>query len=119
LVVDDEPALRASLRTLLSDHYEVHTVGGAAEALELLAREGNFDMVLCDVMMPGSTGIEVLAEIEKQHAELKDRVVFMTGGTIGERAKQFLETPGIRQLKKPFPLEELHRLFDELGGEDE
>ena len=115
LIIDDEPALRATLAALLSEHYEVHAVAGPSEALELLSTIADFDMVLCDVMMPGNTGIEMLEAIRERHAGLTDRLVFMTGGTIGVRAQQFLEQSTNRQLRKPFMLDEVHRLFDELA----
>ncbi len=115
LIVDDEPALRETLSALLSEHYQVEAVDSATAALRALASENRFDMVLCDVMMPGRTGIDVFSEIEKHHEELKDRVVFMTGGAIGDRAQDFLRKVTNRQLRKPFSLDAVHRLFDEIS----
>ena len=67
LIVDDEEPLLASLRRLLGLEYEVVTAVSGEAALERLARDQRFDIVLCDVMMPGLSGVDVL---ERIHAGL-------------------------------------------------
>src|SRR5207237_9662327 len=63
---------------------------------------GQFDMILCDLMMPSMTGMELhdeLARIEPAHAA---RMSFLTGGAFTPRARAFLaEVPNPR-LEKPF-----------------
>ena len=62
LVVDDEAAIRDSLRELLRREFEVVTAGSAAEALELLEEEAPA-LVLSDQRMPGTTGSQLLARV--------------------------------------------------------
>lgn len=62
LVVDDEPAIRESLRELLRREFEVVTAGSAQEALELL-NQVSPALVLSDQRMPGITGSQLLAQI--------------------------------------------------------
>lgn len=118
LVVDDEPALRSTLEALLSDHYEVRTVPGTAEAMRVLSEGADFDMVLCDMMMPDGTGVDFLKRIQEHYAKLENRLVFMTGGALSQRTRDFLANPQIRQLKKPFPLADIHRMLDDLAEQD-
>jgi len=61
LIIDDEANMRHMLSALTSGAgYDVHTVSGGQEGLDLLARGDEFDFILCDVKMPGIDGIEFL-----------------------------------------------------------
>jgi len=63
LVVDDEPDVAELLAVQLSEHgAEVETAGSGEEALELL-REGRFDALTADVVMPGMSGTELLRNV--------------------------------------------------------
>ena len=65
LVVDDEEIMREVLATLLApEGCRVHLVSSGEEALEV-AKAGSFDAAIVDVMMPGISGIEVLAELKR------------------------------------------------------
>lgn len=66
LVVDDEGAIRYSIsKTLQRVGYQVSAAGSGEEALTMLD-EGNFDVVLTDIRMPGLTGVELLARIKEK-----------------------------------------------------
>ena len=104
LIVDDEPNLARTLARLLDGH-TVEVAGGGDLALELFARDSEFDLVLCDLMMPGRTGMDVHAEVTKTWPFLADRFVFMTGGAFTHRAKTFLAEVGLPYLEKPFRYE--------------
>jgi PAS domain S-box-containing protein len=110
LVVDDEPNVTGSLRRALSAEHEVATANSAKDALELLARDKGFDVILCDLMMPGMTGMDLHAELERASPEVAGRVIFMTGGAFTPRAVSFLQTVPNTKLGKPLNLEELRML---------
>ncbi|MBN1144500.1 MAG: response regulator, partial [Bacteroidales bacterium] len=77
LVIDDEKSIRNTLQEVLE--YEKHKVDLATngtEALELFTN-GSYDIVLCDIKMPGMDGIEVL---EKLHEKAGDVPVIMISG---------------------------------------
>lgn len=105
LVIDDEPLVGASLTRALKMH-EVEYCDDAESALKLV-RAGEFDVVLCDLMMPGMTGEEFYAAVPDHVA---DRIVFMTGGAFSPKARAFIEAVENPVLSKPFSAGELRSL---------
>ena len=64
LIIDDEPAMCRSLKSLLGDRHDVSTAPGGEETLKLLEGGATFDVLLCDLMMPGlscSVGDQIAA----------------------------------------------------------
>ncbi|MCQ2171602.1 MAG: sigma-54 dependent transcriptional regulator [Bacteroidales bacterium] len=77
LIVDDERAIRNSLGEILSDEgYEVESAEDGASALALVAK-GKYDVIFCDIKMPGMDGIEVL---DKLVADGCDAAIVMISG---------------------------------------
>lgn len=109
LVIDDEAMLRRTLRRVLAEH-ELVEVGDGREALELLAKGGRFDVVLCDVVMPRVGGIEFWRTVAERHPELLDRIVFMTGGTLNVDDERFLASGLAPVLGKPFHIDVLREI---------
>ncbi|AKT36507.1 hybrid sensor histidine kinase/response regulator [Chondromyces crocatus] len=106
LIVDDEPALVRSLDTALSDYYDVTTATSSRVALEI-AREGySFDAILCDLMMTGMTGMDLVEALTSIRPELCNRFVFMTGGAYTAESRRFLALTAHRCLLKPFSIRE-------------
>ena len=100
-----------TLVRLLSEH-RVDVVTSGREALARLAVEGpDFDLVLCDLMMPDITGMDVYEEVERKHPGLASRFVFISGGGVTERSRRFLEQHAERVLPKPIDSAELLRLL--------
>jgi two-component system cell cycle sensor histidine kinase/response regulator CckA len=101
LVVDDEPKVGISLRRMLRD-WDVHVVEDGRDAPELLRRDRDFDAVLCDLMMPQLSGMDLFDDIRARDPELARRFVFMTGGAFTPRAREFVaQVPNVT-LEKPF-----------------
>ncbi len=110
LIVDDERNILTALTMLLDDH-EVKTTSSGREALTAL-QTGAFDLVLCDIMMPDMTGMDIFEEARATSPDLARKFVFMTGGTFTERAHRFLDTVQNPVLKKPFTEEELFEVLE-------
>jgi PAS domain S-box-containing protein len=109
LVVDDEDDVADLITQVLKkDRYTVTKVHSAEAALELLP--GPFDVILSDVNMPGLSGHEFLAEIDRRWPELGDRFGFITGDTMSPGAEQMLALAGKPYLEKPVVPEDLRRL---------
>jgi CheY-like chemotaxis protein len=106
LVVDDEQLIGSTIRRLLSAH-EVVALTDPREALARLTDGEHFDLVLCDLMMPQLSGMELYDAVAAARPEVARRMVFMTGGAFTERARQFLERTGHPQLAKPFAPQDL------------
>lgn len=110
LVVDDEPHVARALSRLLSPDETVSARDGN-EGLRLCA-EGPFDVILCDILMPGLDGIGFYERLSESHPELARRVIFITGGVFTDRAKAFLVTHTGRWLEKPLDLDRLLAMMD-------
>jgi len=118
LVVDDELPLASMLQRLLEDEHEVHVTTTAHEALVLLTSGAEFDVVLCDLLMPAMSGMDLYRELKRERPGLENRMVFMTGGAFTPRAAEFLTLVSNRRIEKPFDLSQVRRLVRELtsGG---
>ena len=114
LVVDDEPAIRAVMvRVLRSDH-EVVTAASGAVAKTILEKDQAFDVIVCDLMMPDMTGMDLHRWLAAEHPALAARVVFMTGGAFTPKASEYLAKVGNKRLEKPYGPDKLTQLVSEL-----
>ena len=113
LVVDDESVVAHTLKVLLQGEHDLVVAQSGAEALELLRQEGatatTYDVILCDLMMPGMTGMELFEVLRREYPVLSKRVVFMTGGVSMLRVNEFLESVPNAKFEKPFDIAELRR----------
>ncbi|MFZ5444865.1 MAG: ATP-binding protein [Myxococcota bacterium] len=100
LIIDDEPAVARVAARLLKGH-EVALADGPASGLEA-CRAKSFDVVFCDLSMPGGGGAFFFAELKKLKPELAERVVFITGGASSEDAARFLDETRQPVLQKPY-----------------
>jgi PAS domain S-box-containing protein len=101
LIVDDEAVVGAGIARAVEPDFESHAVLDVRAALEHLARH-DVDLVLCDLMMPGATGMDLFAEVEGWRPDLARRFVFMTGGAVTQTAAQFLAQVKQPVVEKPF-----------------
>ncbi len=77
-VIDDEPMQRKLLDSYLSHSYEVFCFASATQFLSELAHQ-HFDIVLCDIEMPGMNGLELKREIRQDHVMSQVPFIFLTG----------------------------------------
>jgi DNA-binding NtrC family response regulator len=73
-----------------------------------------FDLVLCDLVMPEVSGIEVYGFLKTQRPALLERFVVMTGGASTHRARAFLTTEAPRIIEKPFTMGELRAIVESM-----
>jgi CheY-like chemotaxis protein len=117
LVVDDEPLVRRAVQRILSPHHDVRAQGNGRDALAALLEEGGYDLVLCDLMMPEMTGMELHGRVAERSPELASRFVFLTGGAFTSGARDFLQrVPNVR-VEKPFEPAALRELVLRLLSE--
>lgn len=111
LVIDDERSICRAFERLLRADYDVSTANGGRYAIDLLRRDQAFDVVLCDVMMPGVDGCGVHAWMCEHAPHLVDRTIFCTAGAFSAEAQTFLSTVPNPCLNKPIELDDLRRLL--------
>jgi PAS domain S-box-containing protein len=105
LVIDDDPGVARALRLALQQLDVTVAIGGRAGLAALEATR--FDAVVCDVMMPDVSGMDVHRRMRELRPGSEHTVVFVTGGTFTEAATAFLETVPNPCVAKPFDPEDL------------
>jgi signal transduction histidine kinase len=110
LVVDDEPMLGTAVRRMLGAEHEVTVLPEAREALRRISGGDRFDVILCDLMMPQMTGMDLHGHIFQVAPQQAARMVFMTGGPFTSRAREFLDQVRNPRIEKPFDVSGLRAL---------
>jgi two-component system NtrC family sensor kinase len=118
LIVDDHPDMARSLARVFGVDAEVVTAISGADALERFTRGERFDLVLCDVMMPGMTGIQLFERVRAIDPTVATNFVFTTGGVAPEYERPLAAT-GARCLLKPCDIAELKSLLSSADEESE
>jgi len=117
LVCDDENVLRELIRASLAGRYALVEASDGDEALSL-ARERRPDLILLDMMMPGRSGLDVLAELRGDPALAEIPVIMLTARTQAADRETAARAGADRFLAKPFSPLELVFVVEELldGG---
>ena len=102
LVIDDEPLILRVVTALLAPEHEVTCESRGRDALERIRGGQRFDAILCDLMMPDATGMDVYDGILQIAPGQAAAMIFLTGGAFTARAQQFLERIPNAALQKPF-----------------
>jgi two-component system cell cycle sensor histidine kinase/response regulator CckA len=102
LVVDDEEMVVRSVKRILSKEHDVVPMVSASEALALCANGERFDLILCDLMMPDMTGMDLHRELSLVAPDQASRMIFVTGGAFTAKARHFLSETPKEHLEKPF-----------------
>jgi len=89
-------------------------VTAATEACRLLTGGEQFDLVLCDLMMPEMSGMDLYAQLHKLAADQTKKFVFMTGGAFTADANRFLAQISNPSIAKPIRAAKLRSLVRDL-----
>ena len=114
LIIDDEPLILGALRRAFGADYRITCVADARQALSRLASGERYDVVLCDLMMPEMSGMDVYAELSRVAPDQVDRMIFLTGGAFTTRAREFLEQVPNARIEKPIDFQNLRALMKNL-----
>jgi len=104
LIVDDELGVRQSLQLVFNKTYRTIEAASAEDAIQK-ATEENPDLVLLDIMMPGTDGLAVLKQIKSANGECQ--VIMLTGLNTARTAFAAKATGAFDYVTKPFDIEEL------------
>jgi DNA-binding response OmpR family regulator len=96
-----------SIRVALSSEFDVTWTADPAEALAWLAAGDSYDVVLCDLVLPAMTGVDLRARVRAHGAGLEERFVFMAAGSLTSRLQELLGGVPSPVLCKPFGLDDL------------
>jgi CheY-like chemotaxis protein len=110
-VIDDDEGIRRVMRRALDDH-EVVTANDGVAALTLLATSPDFDLILCDIVMPNMGGVEFWHVMAATRPDILDSIVFMTGGALASEDERFLGAGIVHVLRKPFAFGMLRQFVD-------
>jgi len=109
LLLDDDIELADTLKQLLESHnFVVTTVKNGVEGLHEIMRL-DFDVIMCDIMMPAMAGDMFYLAVKKTKPQLSDRFIFITGHKDNPKVTDFLSSIDALVLYKPVNTEELVR----------
>ena len=102
LIVDDDEAVCRAMVRSVARHHDVTVTHDGKAALAKFASGERYDVVLCDLMMPDVTGMDVYARLHDTAPDQAERMIFLTGGAFNQRAGEFLLRVANPRLEKPF-----------------
>ena len=107
LVIEDDETLRTLLQRQLEGLYTVHTARDAAVALRLLETIPLPNLIVCDVMMPGASGVELAHHLKSNEAYKSIPLIFLTAKTGAIDVIQGINAGARHYITKPFKLPDL------------
>jgi PAS domain S-box-containing protein len=107
LVVDDEPAIARVFESMLTLDHDVTTSTSGRNALTMIQHGAQFDTILCDLMMPQMSGMELHKRLLQSHPDQAERMIFITGGCFTAQAAEFIALPTTKRLSKPISMDSL------------
>jgi two-component system NtrC family sensor kinase len=114
LVIDDEQEIAESLADYLSiEGFACDVAVGGKDAQAKLA-EGEYDLIVSDLRMPGLDGPQLYAWLKTERPDLAGRMAFATGDTLGTAAARFLEAVERPVLEKPFMPDAVHHFLQQM-----
>ena len=115
LIVDDEPHITTVLARFFGKE-EVVTVNDGVSAIARLRAGEHFDIILCDLNMPDTDGIDIFEEMTQNRPELCARTIFLSGGAYDPRMVAFTERTEQPVVDKPFQFSALIEMVEQMVG---
>jgi PAS domain S-box-containing protein len=116
LVIDDEPMIAKVIATVLASEHEVTSATSAEYALARIRAGDRFDAIVCDLMMPQTTGMDLYEALQQIAPAQARAMLFLTGGAFTTRARSFLERVSGAALEKPVNADTLRDRVRRLVG---
>jgi len=113
LVVDDEPdVVELISRVAEPQGHHVEKASDGIQALKLL-EQTDFQIVFCDLKMPGLSGDALYERVAEEHPEMAQRFVFISGDTVNAESRAFVALTGRPLIAKPFSIADIQDILDE------
>lgn len=114
LVIDDEPLVARAVQRALEPAFQVDVVSGGLEAIERLRAGRTYDLILCDVTMPGMNGPAVRSALQQNWPDTLDRFAYTTGGALAPSEALDPTDLDVPVISKPFSVSTLRARVTEL-----
>ena len=111
LVVDEDRLVAEAIAKSLSDEHDAEVTTNASDVIARIRRGDEYDVILCDLMMPNVTGMDLYREVLRVAPHMAARIVFMSGGVYTARARAFVEGLPNRCIEKPPDAAKLRELI--------
>ena len=116
LLLEDEPVIsRATGRTLTAEGYEVDVAANGLIAKDKVDAQNDYEFLILDIKTPTMNGMELYDYLEQEHPELLERVIFVTGDSLGSSTRTFLERVKRPCLDKPYTPAQLRNMIKEVS----
>jgi CheY-like chemotaxis protein len=115
LVIDDDELVGEAIARALSEDNDVIVMTSARDALASIEVGERYDVILCDLMMPVVSGVDLYADLVRNAPKLAGKIVFMTGGAFTPRARAFLKSVVNPCLEKPLDVSKLRGIVARVG----
>ena len=102
LIVDDEPEIRRALQRILNRTCAVSMCANGAEAWQRFVNGEKYDAILCDLLMPEMTGMDLFRALVREYPDQAERLLLITGGATSETTRMFIAKHANRVVSKPF-----------------
>jgi excisionase family DNA binding protein len=113
LVVDDDPAMHALFKELLSKANLARLVVGSGAAAIAVAQKQKFDLVFLDLKLPDIPGDDVYLHLKAMYPDMP--IVIVTGYPDSEQLSKILSSGPVTVIKKPLEFERLNQAVKQLG----
>jgi two-component system NtrC family sensor kinase len=114
LFIDDEQSLCGLVGEFLKRRgHDVSVASTGEEGLEI-ALSDDFDVIICDMRLPGINGEDVCMSVLEEKPEMAQRIVVATGDILSPQTQKFFERTGLPHIHKPFTLEQLENAIAKL-----
>jgi DNA-binding NtrC family response regulator len=114
LVVEDEPDLSAVFVNLLDVFGVKCRVADSASTAKSSLNSDQFDFLIIDLTLPDESGVDLYKEIVVSRPEYRGRAIFTSGMNVTEDLRKIMSEDGISFLAKPFSIEKLKQVLDDL-----
>jgi CheY-like chemotaxis protein len=116
LVIDNEPSIARLLARILGREHDLHACLDVDDACDRIRRGEMFDVILCDLLMPGKSGSDFHRYVERFAPDLTHRIVFITGAICLASTREFLDALPNVTLAKPFSRGALTSVVSDVGA---
>lgn len=113
LVIDDEPVMLGLLSKILRLDHDVDGTIDPFEALSRIEHGERYDVILCDLMMPTMSGVDLHARIGHFAPHVARRMIFLTAGAFTEKARAFLASGDVAWFEKPIDPDRLREIVSD------